>query len=239
MSVCLFTLNTYTTRLLNKDIKVDALEKQTSKVVSDLETQMVKLTQNQGVNKKIYIYSTHQQEKYAESNVFEGSKYLADKLKTMGYEVIVEESNFEAYAASKGIQYDDFYQVSNTFMTEAILNHGGFDLMIDFHRDSVGANVTRLMANDKSYAKMMFVIGTLSEKVEGVRADSTALSSLINHYMPGISRGIFEREAYYNQYVADHMLLIEVGGVENTFTEVKNSLDILALSIHDYLEVSS
>ncbi|MFQ9922462.1 MAG: stage II sporulation protein P [Beduini sp.] len=235
-SVCLFALNMCVTNLLNNNVRVDALEKQDSKVVSDLESQMVKLNQNQGVNKSIYIYSTHQQEKYADQGVFEGSKYLAEKLRTMGYNVIVEESNFENYAAANGMQYDEFYQVSNTFLTEALVNNGGFDLVIDFHRDSVGANVTRLLANDKAYAKMMFVIGGLSEKVEAVRGASQALSTLIDSYMPGISRGTFEREAYYNQYVTDHMLLIEVGGVENSFTEVKNSLDVLALSIHDYLE---
>ncbi len=44
-----------------------------------------------------------------------------------------------------------------------------------------------------------------------------------------------EREAYYNQYVSPNMLLIEVGGVENDFSEVKYSLEVLALAINEYL----
>lgn len=237
-SICLFFMNMYANQLLTPKNHVEALQTQDSKVVSDLESELVRLNQNQGVNKSIYIYSTHQQEKYTDSGVYEGSQYLAEKLRAMGYEVIVEESDFEHYAASKGLDYDDLYQVSNTFLTEALVNHGGFDLIIDFHRDSVGANATQLLANNKSYARLMFVIGGLSEKVESVRASSQALSSIVDSYLPEISRGTFEREAYYNQYVTDHMLLIEVGGVENSFTDVKNSLDILALSIHDYLENS-
>ncbi len=238
-SICLLTLNFFFTNLLNSNEYVNALENKEDQVVSDLETKIVKLNQNQGVNKSIYIYSTHQQEKYADLGVLEGSHYLAERLQKMGYNVVIEESNFENYAAANNLNYDDFYQVSNTFLTEALVKQGGFDLVIDFHRDSVGANVTRLLANDKAYAKLMFVIGSLSEKADSVRNTSQSLSSLIDSYMPSISRGIFEREAYYNQYVTENMLLIEVGGVENSFTEIKNSLDILALSIHDYLETQS
>ena len=43
------------------------------------------------------------------------------------------------------------------------------------------------------------------------------------------------REAYYNQDMSDKMLLIEVGSDNNTFDEVKNSVDILALGIAQIL----
>lgn len=237
-AVFFFSINIYTQSLIKKTTSVNALE-QSQTEVNALENKLTKLNQNQGKSKKIYIYSTHQQEEYVGGNVVEGSKYLAQTLEKMGYEVIVEESDFEAYGASKGLNYNKLYNVSNTFLTEAILKHGGFDMIIDFHRDSVGANVSRLMSNNKSYAKMMFVIGKLSENVESVRNTSQALSSLIESYVPGISRGILEREAYYNQFVAKKMLLIEVGGVENEFSEVKYSLEVLALAINDYLSNES
>lgn len=237
---CIFFtgMNMYTQKLIKNTTKVNAHETDKTEV-NALENKLTQLNQDQGNSKKIYIYSTHQQEEYVGGNVKEGSRYLAKVLENMGYQVIVEENDFEAYGASKGLNYNKLYNVSNTFLTEAIVKHGGFDLIIDFHRDSVGTNVSRLMVNNKSYAKMMFVIGKLSENVESVRNTSQALSTLIESYVPGISRGIMERESYYNQFVAKKMLLIEVGGVENEFSEIKYSLEILALAINDYLSNES
>ena len=64
---------------------------------------------------------------------------------------------------------------------------------------------------------------------------SAQLSSSIDQMVPGISRGIFVREAYYNQEMADNMVLIEVGGVENRYEEVKNSASLLAKAIDQWL----
>lgn len=232
-SVCLMSMHTYIRSLFLPTTRVHALQAQESIVVSELVTTAQPLPSN---NKRIYIYSTHQQEEYEDAGVFEASHYLANCLQTLGYEVIVEENNFYDYASNNGLNYNHLYQVSNIFLNQALKTYGSFDFIIDFHRDSVGANVTQLVTDTKNYAKLMFVVGGLSDKVETVKETSQILSNNVENYQPGISRGVMVREAYYNQYVSDHMVLIEVGGVENTYEEIKNSLDILAKGIHDYLK---
>lgn len=43
------------------------------------------------------------------------------------------------------------------------------------------------------------------------------------------------KQSHYNQGVTKNMVLIEVGGNENTYEEIQNSLNILAMVIDEYL----
>ena len=55
--------------------------------------------------------------------------------------------------------------------------------------------------------------------------------------MPGIMRSDFFREtAIYNQDYTERMLLIEVGGHQNYYNEITNSLEILAQAIDNCLK---
>ncbi|MBM6799985.1 stage II sporulation protein P, partial [Coprobacillus cateniformis] len=63
-------------------------------IVSSLTTTDVKKQSN---GKSIYIYNTHQGEKYASNSVKEGSKYLMQLLEQRGYSVDYETTDFELY----------------------------------------------------------------------------------------------------------------------------------------------
>ncbi len=132
-----YGMTQYTNQLLDhktdKSVsnKQDTPLEQTSTTITT-ENSIQQLHHQDRKNKKIYIYSTHQQEEYVGGNVVEGSKYLSKMLTNLGYEVVVEESNFDAYSKSKGMNYNQLYNVSNTFLTEAIVKHGGFDLNYRF-----------------------------------------------------------------------------------------------------------
>lgn len=231
---CIFFtgMNMYTQKLIKNTTKVNAHETDKTEV-NALENKLTQLNQDQGNSKKIYIYSTHQQEEYVGGNVKEGSRYLAKVLENMGYQVIVEENDFEAYGASKGLNYNKLYNVSNTFLTEAIVKHGGFDLIIDFHRDSISKESSTF----ENYAKMMMVVSMSNPYHEEVEANSRAIREAVEALQPHIMRSDYKREyAYYNQQYAHSMVLIEVGGLYNTYEEVTNSLDILALGIDDALK---
>lgn len=185
--------------------------------------------------KTIYIYNTHQGEKYKQESVIEGSQYLMKLLESKGYEVVYETNDFEKYKKEYGISYNQSYTVSKMYTQQAIKKHGNFDLYIDYHRDSVKKSLSTTTYNNKSYAKLMFVVGKSSSHYPDTRNEAKKMSDALNKKIPGISRGVYEKQSHYNQSIDKNMFLIEVGANENTYTEVKNSLVILASVIDEYL----
>lgn len=205
---------------------------QVENVVSSLTTTDV---QKQSNGKSIHIYNTHQGEKYATKSVKEGSKYLMQLLQQRGYDVDYETTDFELYKTKNNINYKYSYTVSKKYLNVAVKEHGKYDLVIDFHRDSIPKSTSTLTYKDKQYAKLMFVVGKGSSNYEKVKKMSTELSDLLNKKVPQISRGIYIKQSHYNQDVTENMVLIEVGANENTYQEVQNSLNILSLVIDEYL----
>ena len=64
----------------------------------------------------------------------------------------------------------------------------------------------------------------------------------LNNYLeinyPGLSRGIYEKKGkgvngIYNQDYSKNVILIEVGGVDNTILEVSNSIKVIASMIYN------
>lgn len=192
-------------------------------------------TVNKKKGKSIYIYNTHQGEKYASESVIEGSQYLMKLLESKGYEVVYETEDFEKYKSQRDISYNYSYTVSKLFTQKAISEHGKFDMYIDFHRDSLKKTVTTLSYNNKSYAKLMFVVGKSSSHYPNTKIEAKKLSDALDKKVPGISRGVYEKKSHYNQSVDENMFLIEVGAHQNTYTEIKNSLVVLASVIDSYL----
>lgn len=186
--------------------------------------------------KSVYIYNTHQSEAYAGGEtVMDAAAILGNKLEERGIHVVLETANFSDYLKAKDLDYNDSYEASRSFMNDALVNYGGFDLIIDLHRDAIPRDASYLKANGKTYAKMMPVIGGLSSNADVIKKNSSTLSDIIDSKVHGIMRSTMVREAYYNQSVSDRMMLIECGGDVNPFDEVKNSMDVLADGIYDYL----
>ena len=186
--------------------------------------------------KKIHIYNTHQGEKYQGYSVIDGAKHLSNLLNKMGYSCDVENNDFENYKAVHKIAYDRSYLVSKLYLENAIQSHGHYDLVIDFHRDSIPKNYSTLTLNNHAYAKILFVVGKSSGKFEAVQALSQQLSNRANHYANGISKGIMVKQNHYNQGICDHTVLIEFGAQDNTKEEVQATIEIVAQTIRDYLQ---
>lgn len=190
----------------------------------------------QDTGKKVYIYNTHQSEAYAGGEtVMDAAAILGNQLEEKGIHVVLETANFAEYLKARGLDYNQSYQASRNFMNDALVNYGGFDLIIDLHRDAIPREASFMQANGKTYAKMMPVIGGLSTNADVIKKNSSTLSDIIDGKVHGIMRSVMVREAYYNQSVSDRMMLIECGGDVNPFDEVKNSMDVLAEGIYDYL----
>ena len=201
-------------------------------VVSSLTTTNVKKQLN---GKSIYIYNTHQGEEYATKSVKEGSRYLMQLLENRGYEVDYETTDFELYKTKNHIDYAKSYSVSQKYLTQAVEKHGKYDLVIDFHRDSIKKNLSTITVDHKNYAKLMFVVGKGSSHYSAVNNTRSRVADMLNGKIPKICRGVYLKQSHYNQGVTDNMVLIEVGANENTYEEVQNSLNILAMVLDEYL----
>lgn len=201
-------------------------------VATSLTTTDIKKQSN---GKSIYIYNTHQGEKYVTNSVKEGSRYLMQLLQQRGYDVSYETTDFELYKMKNHIDYAYSYTVSKKYLNNALKKHGEYDLVIDFHRDSVKKSLTTVSVDGKDYAKLMFVVGKGSGNYEAVNKCCEKMSSMLNQKIPKISRGVMLKQSHYNQGITDNMVLIEVGANENTYEEVQNSLNILAMVIDEYL----
>lgn len=224
---CVVALVWYLPNKVNENVKVI----EASTIKEDTQATTTKVTKE----KKIYIYNTHQGEGYDSYNVLEGSSYLKECLSQKGYQCDVEANNFEQYKDAHNISYDKSYTVSKMYVEQQVAASGGYDLIIDFHRDSIDKSLSTLSTNQNAYAKLMFVAGKSSGKFDAVNQLSKELSDRINGIVPGLSRGVYLKQSHYNQGISDNMVLIEVGAQSNTKDEVMKSVEVLAQVIDEYL----
>lgn len=188
--------------------------------------------------KKIYIYNTHQDEKYNDGKtVMDAAAVLGKALKDKGYEVILETNDFVRYRDNHHLTYNDAYSISNKYLNDALVNYGGFDLCIDFHRDSVPRSSSFLTIEKKSYAKSMMVVAGSSKNVKSATKISTTITDNVNKYKGGIMKSVMTRnEAFYNQFVHEGVILMECGSENNSFEEVSNTIAVVAKGIDDMMK---
>lgn len=183
---------------------------------------------------KIYLYNTHQSEEYYDSDVFKVSKILRDKLESSGAEVILEDTNISSILKENKLIYKDSYKVTRKLLSSVISDE--ISLYIDIHRDSSKKKITTVQFNNKSYAKVMFVVGGKHSTYKKNYQVCEDLNKLIKNVNKGLSRGIYVRSSSsYNQDLSSNVILIELGGVDNTLEEVSNTIDILSEILINYV----
>ncbi len=181
-------------------------------------------------NPRVYIYSTHPNEKYIDNTISYASLILQEKLNSLQVETIVEERSVVEYLEDNNLEFDDSYKATREFLSDKLKTYD-FDLIIDLHRDAV--NNTTVKINNKEYAKIMFV-QNVNYKDNITLANK--LNDILNEKYSGITRGIYNKYVdNFNQDLNNNVLLIELGGNTNTFEQVNNSIDALAYSIKELL----
>ena len=181
-------------------------------------------------NPRVYIYSTHPNEKYIDNTISYASLILQEKLNSLQVETIVEERSVVEYLEDNNLEFDDSYKATREFLSDKLKTYD-FDLIIDLHRDAV--NNTTVKINNKEYAKIMFV-QNVNYKDNITLANK--LNDILNEKYSGITRGIYNKYVdNFNQDLNNNVLLIELGGNTNTFNQVNNSIDALAYSIKELL----
>ena len=185
----------------------------------------------------IYLYNTHQSEEYASSNYAEFSinptvimnNYILEDIFTkQGYPTLVEESSIKEILKKNNWPGYNSYKASRILLDNSITNHSSLKYFIDIHRDSLSKDKTTIQFGDKSYAKVLFIVGLENKDYQKNLAFTEKINSKLNEYYPGLSKGIYKKSGpgvngVYNQDFNEYTILIEIGGYDNTTTEVLNT----------------
>ena len=205
-------------------------------------------------NPIVYIYNSHQLENYDNynleiygitPNVLMASYLLKEKLNEKGISTIVEDTNLTEFLELNNWNHAMSYRASRIFMLDKQNTYKSLKYYIDIHRDSVNKDISTVKINDKSYARILFVVGLEHKNYQKNLDLANNINDLFNKHYKGLSRGVLKKEGVnvdgiYNQDISSNAMLIEVGGVDNNIDEVLNTInaisDILSIYIGDNYE---
>ena len=201
------------------------------------------------VNPSVYIYNTHQSEAY-QGNSLEGynikpgvmmaSYLLQDKLAKQNIKADVMEDNITDYLNLNNMSYNKSYIASRKFLEDALNKYKDYKLIIDLHRDALPKDKSTVIINNKSCAKISFVIGVDHNNYEQNLKVANKINDKLKQKYPTLTRGIINKggegsNGIYNQDLNPNIILIEIGAQENTIDEVLNTIDLLAPIIGEYI----
>ncbi|HHX77149.1 MAG TPA: stage II sporulation protein P [Firmicutes bacterium] len=130
------------------------------------------------------------------------------------------------------------YQEARKTVKALLRENPGTRIVVDLHRDGVPRGKTTVEIGEKSMGRIMMVVGTNYDGWEESLKAAEIINSSLEKNIPGLSKGIKERNLVYNQDVHPVSLLIEVGGHQNTLEEVLASMPYLARALADlYVEL--
>lgn len=205
--------------------------------IDSLKKESYKKEEKKEIKPLIYIYNTHQNEEYSPSNYIEFSinptvmmndYILEDVFSKKKIGTVVEEASIENILKENNWKYYNSYKASRLLLEEAKKKYPSLEYFIDVHRDSLTRDKTTIMIGDKSYAKILFIVGLENKNYQGNYEFTEKISNKLNEKYPNISKGIYKKSGVgvngiYNQDFSSHTILIEIGGYENTTVEVLNS----------------
>lgn len=177
-----------------------------------------------------------QDERY---NVMGVGTKIAANLQGYGINVI-HLKNYNDYP-----DYNKSYFKSREAVTE-VLSSSKKNLIIDLHRDGAeeNSNYEQILArektvtiNDKTAATCTLVIGDKNDNTEALKENAQLFFDMANEKYPGLFRGVIVRPgAYFNQYLSDNAMLLEIGSNLNHIDEVNYSAELLSDVLVDYIE---
>ena len=158
-------------------------------------------------------------------NQFEANGLQTDVLDVDVMELLKKEG--------KGMPYA--YSMVRPFLAER-LKEQSYDMVIDLHRDGISKKASTVTFNNETYAKIALVVGEAHPNFRWNTAYADSLSTALNKLVPNISRGVISKDGengngLYNQDLAKEMIIVELGGVENTEEELNRTIAILGKAI--------
>jgi len=197
----------------------------------------------------IYIYNTHQAEKYkydkqedynVDYNVILASYILKWNLGELGLNSLVETSSISKTIKNNNLKSSQSYKASRILMEDAKKKNPELNFFIDVHRDSSVYEKTTCEIDGVKYAKILFVVGLEHDNYEKNLELATTLNNRLKRINPCLSRGIYKKSGpgvngIYNQDYSPNTILIEVGGQYNTIDEASRILKVMASILYEYI----
>lgn len=226
-----------------ENIKTKLVYKSLNKIV-DVKDINISKSISLSTNNQIYIYNTHDTEKYSLPftsdysiipDVSLVSKILKEYLKNYNIDSYIEESKTKEYLKKNKLKYSDSYEASRYYLKKNLNNN--YKLIIDIHRDSLRHKYTLFEKDNKKYARILFVIGTSNKNYKKNKEIADNLNNKLNDRYKGISRGVTLREdTSYNQDLNNKIILVKIGGIDNTLEELNNTLEVFSEVINDFIK---
>lgn len=224
-------------------IKTEIVYKSLNKIV-DLTDINISKSISLNNNNLVYIYNTHDTEKYALPftsdysiipDVTLVSKMLKEYLKSYNIDSYIESSKIKDYLKKNKLKYSDSYEASRYYLEKNLNNN--YELILDIHRDSLRRKYTLYEKDNKKYARILFIIGASNKNYKKNKEVAENLNSRLNDKYKGMSRGVTIREdATYNQDLNSKIILVKIGGIDNTLEELNNTIEVFSKVISDYIK---
>ena len=214
----------------------------------DLLSRSMKI-EKQGDAPKILIFHTHSQEAFIDSvegdtdtTIVGMGKLLAERLNALGIPTIHHPGVYDLINGQ--LDRSAAYEYAEAGVRPILEEHPSIEVVIDLHRDGVGED-THLVTevNGKPTAQIMFFNGLSRTKDNGDIAylpnpyiqDNLAFSLQMKlaaeQMYPGFTRRIFLRGYRYSLHMRPKSLLIEAGAQPNTVEEMRNAMELLAVTL--------
>ncbi|KMJ60191.1 stage II sporulation protein P [Bacillus sp. LL01] len=205
--------------------------------------------QTTGVKRTVLIYHSHSRESFLpylkgvtspnaashpEVNVTRLGKKLQEELVQRGIGTDIDTTDTALALKNRGWVYGQSYDVTRPIVEEALAGNQHLNYLIDVHRDSGRRKSTTMDINGVPHARLYFVIGKKNQNYEKNQYLAEQIHKKLEQIYPGLSKGIFvppaveTRNGIYNQDLSPNSMLVEVGGVDNTFEEMNRTLEIFA-----------
>lgn len=193
-------------------------------------------------NPAVYLYNTHQGEEYSSNGlsnhdviptVMLAGYKLREELNNLNIKTIMETTPIKDVLTINGWNYASSYKASKYLMQDALSKNQTLKYFFDIHRDSISYEASTVSYQNKSYAKVLFVIGTDYDNYNENLSLAEKISERLNKEVPHLSRGILKKggqgvNGIYNQDFSSQTLLFELGGQYNKISEVNNTVLVLA-----------
>ncbi len=203
----------------------------------DIKVPKKEINSNRNSNYIIYVYNTHQSEEYAPNSFLEqeinptvmmASFIMEDVFDKNNYKTLVEERSIKEILNKNKWKYYKSYDASRIYLEDSKNKYETLKYFIDVHRDSLEKDKTTITINNKSYAKIIFLLGGENPKYLENKEFIEKINNKIIEKYPNLSKGIYQKEGegvngVYNQDNSKYTILIEIGGYQNTTDEVLNS----------------
>ncbi|EZH67837.1 hypothetical protein DH09_07895 [Bacillaceae bacterium JMAK1] len=198
----------------------------------------------------VHIVHTHNREAFhpysgdenyaTEQNIVEVGKEIGRHLHEAGIPVDVNEDDIHGMLIDRGLHFSRSYDVSREVVVDAKNKNDNLEFFIDVHRDSQPHDITTATINGEAMARTFFVVGTDHPDYERNKALATELHYRLEDDYPGLSRGVLERggagtNGVFNQDLSPNAMLIEMGGIDNTFDELNRSAEAVANIVETYI----